>query len=149
MFCDIIQEEERSQTRVVEITPNYLAVCPFASRVPYEVWLLPREHAATFETSFCNSPARELAGLLRRSLTRLLSLVEAFHMVVHTTPNFNARPEWGQKWDGLADSYHWHFEILPIAPAQAKSYGIKEVHYCPLSPERAAEQLRGAPTEPA
>lgn len=144
LFCDIIQQEERTGVRVVEMTPNYIAVCPFASRVPYEVWLLPRGHAAAYEAAFCSSPTRELAGLLRRCLTRLLAQVEAFHMVVHTTPNTAARPEWGQTWEGLGDSYHWHFEILPIVPAQAQSYGIKEVYYCPLSPERAAERLRGA-----
>jgi UDPglucose--hexose-1-phosphate uridylyltransferase len=147
VFCDIIQQEERSSVRVVEMTPHYVALCPFASRVPYEMWLLPRQHSAAYETGFCASPARELAGLLRRCLTRLLTLVEAFQMVLHTTPNTQARPEWGQKWDGLNDSYHWHFEILPIVRAQARSYGIKEVYYCPLSPERAAERLRNAPCE--
>jgi len=147
VFCDIIQQEERTGVRVVDMTPNYVALCPFASRVPYELWLLPREHSAAYETSFCTAPAREFAGLLRRCLNRLLSLADAFHMVLHTTPNLQARPEWGQKWDNLNDSYHWHFEILPIVPAQAKSYSIKEVYYCPLSPERAAERLRNAPTE--
>jgi hypothetical protein len=44
----------------------------------------------------------------------------------------------------LHDDYHWHFEVLPLVPKRVKSYSIKEVYFCPLSPERAAALLREA-----
>lgn len=143
VFCDILQQEERTGARVVEATANFIALCPFASRVPYETWLLPREHNASFESGILASAhVREFAGLVRRTLARLASLVDSFHLVVHTTPNVLARPEQEGKWNTLADDYHWHFEIMPIVQKVSRSYSIKEVYYCPLSPEHAAARLR-------
>jgi UDPglucose--hexose-1-phosphate uridylyltransferase len=44
VFCDIIAQEERDGTRVVERRGDYVALCPYAPRVPYETWILPRCH---------------------------------------------------------------------------------------------------------
>ena len=35
---------------MVDNAGDYHALCPYASRVPYEVWLLPRTHNHQFET---------------------------------------------------------------------------------------------------
>lgn len=147
VFCDILRQEERQEVRVVEQTPNFMALCPFAPRVPYEVWLLPRYHDAAYESDILRSPlVREAASLLRRTLARLVNLTEAFHLVLHTTPNTSARLTQTSKWTTLYDDYHWHFEILPLLPRRLKSYSIKEVYFCPQSPERAAARLREMPT---
>jgi UDPglucose--hexose-1-phosphate uridylyltransferase len=146
VFCDIVQQEETSGTRVVEATANYLAICPFAPRVPYELWILPRYHAAAYEIDIASRPGdvAELAGILGRSLTRVEHITDSFHMVLHTTPNTSTQRGVTVQWSTVADDYHWHFEILPIAEKRTRSYSIKEVYYCPVSPERAAEQLRQA-----
>jgi len=150
VFCDILRQEERQETRLIEQTPNFLALCPFAPRVPYEFWLLPRYHHASYEGDVLRSPlVREAAGLLRRSLARLVRLTEAFHLVLHTIPNTTARLTQDAKWVTLHDDYHWHFEVLPLVPKRVKSYSIKEVYFCPLSPERAAALLREAPSTAA
>ncbi len=147
VFCDILQQELRQEVRLVDATPNFLALCPFAPRVPYEMWLLPRYHHASFESDLLRSSlGAELGGLLQRCLCRLINLAESFHMVLHTTPNTAATPAGGQKWSTLLDDYHWHLEVLPIVKTPTKSYSIKEVYYCPLSPERAAARLREMPT---
>ncbi len=148
VFCDIVQQEEDRGTRVVEATANYLALCPFAPRVPYELWVLPRYHAASFEQDFSdrNRAARpdvsELGGILRRSLSRVERVAGAFHLVLHTTPNTAVQKGLTPQWITLADDYHWHFEILPIAEKRTRSYSIKEVYYSAVSPERAATVLR-------
>jgi UDPglucose--hexose-1-phosphate uridylyltransferase len=146
VFCDIVQQEESRGTRVVEATVNYLAICPFAPRVPYELWILPRYHAAAYETDMASRPGDvlELAGIVRRSLTRVEHMTDAYHVVLHTTPNTSTQRGVTVQWSTVADDYHWHFEILPISEKRTRSYSIKEVYYCPVSPERAAEQLRQA-----
>jgi UDPglucose--hexose-1-phosphate uridylyltransferase len=145
VFCDIVRQEESFGLRVVEATQNFVAVCPFASRVPYELWVLPRYHSAAFEDDFAErrDPA-ELAGVLRRSVQRVEKVADSFHMVLHTTPNSRAQKILGPQWVTLADDYHWHFEVLPIAEKRTKSYSIKEVYYSSVSPERAATRLRQA-----
>ncbi|MGA8104656.1 MAG: hypothetical protein WB869_21025, partial [Candidatus Acidiferrales bacterium] len=36
VFCDILRQEERTGKRVVDSQGDYVAFCPYASRVPYE-----------------------------------------------------------------------------------------------------------------
>jgi len=48
VFCDIIQQEERQAQRVIEVRGDYLALGPYAPRVPYETWIMPRNHDASF-----------------------------------------------------------------------------------------------------
>lgn len=147
VFCDMLRQDERQGLRLVEATPNFVTLCPFAPRVPYETWILPRYHQAAFETDLLRcSYAREIAGLLQRTLARLENLAESFHMVLHTIPNTQAQPRQSEQWNTVQDDYHWHFEILPITQKQTKSYSIKEVYFCPVSPERAAARLRETPT---
>lgn len=145
VFCDIVQQEEERGTRVVEATANYFAMCPFASRVPYELWVLPRYHAASFEQDLTSrGDPTELAGILKRSLARVQQVAEAYHMVLHTTPNTSTQRGLTPQWITLADDYHWHFEILPITEKRTRSYSIKEVYYSPVTPESAAVVLREA-----
>jgi len=147
VFCDMLRQDERQGVRLVEATPNFVALCPFAPRVPYETWVLPRYHQAAFETDMLRSSCvREFGGLLQRTLARLVNLTDSFHMVLHTIPNTQAQPRLAEQWSTVQDDYHWHFEILPIAQKQTKSYSIKEVYYCPVSPESAAAKLRETPT---
>ncbi|MGB9103422.1 MAG: DUF4931 domain-containing protein, partial [Terriglobales bacterium] len=46
VFCDIIAQEEQQATRVVESRGDYISLCPYAPRVPYETWIMPRTHEA-------------------------------------------------------------------------------------------------------
>ena len=147
VFCDIQHQEERQGKRVVDVTPRYLAICPFASRVPYEIWILPRRHHSSFEEDLLARPEDfELASLMRRILARLEHVAQSYHMVLHTSPNTRAKPETSDYWSTLADDYHWHIEIMPITERRSKSYSLKETYYCPLLPEQAAARLRDLPT---
>src|SRR5262249_4915286 len=49
VFCDILAQEERQGIRVLESRGDYTAFCPYAPRVPYETWILPRTHESSFE----------------------------------------------------------------------------------------------------
>jgi UDPglucose--hexose-1-phosphate uridylyltransferase len=147
VFCDILHQEERHGLRVVDISPRYLAVCPFASRVPYEIWILPRRHQCSYEEDLLGrGEDYELAGLLRRILARLEHVAQSYHLVLHTSPNVRAKADFSDYWLTLPDDYHWHIEIMPILEKRSKSYSIKETYYCALTPEAAAARLRDLPT---
>jgi UDPglucose--hexose-1-phosphate uridylyltransferase len=146
VFCDIISQEERQGQRVVELRGDYVALCPYAPRVPYETWILPRVHESSFERTGLAKPAglRDLGILLRRVLQRIRTVTEEFHLVLHTSPNsLHASGSLGY-WKTLDDDYHWHIEILPILGAKAKSYTFKEVYYSPVASETAVKRLRDA-----
>jgi len=149
VFCDIIGQEERQGVRVVELRGDFIALCPFAPRVPYETWILPRTHEAHFERTGTTkgSGMRDLASLLKRTLQRIRTIAEEFHLVLHTSPNaMHASGSLGY-WKTIDDDYHWHIEIMPVLGSKAKSYTFKEVYYSPVSSETAVKRLREARIE--
>ncbi len=149
VFCDILAQEQRQALRVVETRGDYISLCPYAPRVPYETWIMPRTHEAAFERGATVRPAslKDLAALLRRTLKRVLGITDAFHMVLHTSPNTLHRSEILNYWTTIDDDYHWHLEIMPILPGKAKSYTYKEVYFTPVSSETAAARLRDVSVE--
>jgi len=150
VFCDIMGQEERQAVRVLESRGEYVALCPYAPRVPYETWILPRTHEASFERSGLGRPGlmRDLGGLLRRTLQRIRNVTEDFHLVLHTSPNSQHPSETLGYWKTIDDDYHWHIEILPIVSAKAKSYTFKEVYYSPITSETAVKRLQQVKVEP-
>jgi UDPglucose--hexose-1-phosphate uridylyltransferase len=146
VFCDMLAQEMQQGQRIVEVRGDFVAFCPYATRAPYETWILPRTHDAAFERFALSHPGsmRDLGGLIKRTLQRIRTITESFHMVLHTSPNRSHVSASLGYWKTLDDDYHWHIEILPILAAKAKSYTFKEVYYSPVSPETAAKRLREA-----
>jgi UDPglucose--hexose-1-phosphate uridylyltransferase len=143
IFCDVVRQDEKNGKRIVDVQGDYYALCPYASRVPYEMWLLHRKHNHLFEQPRPGSNRRQLAALMGRVLRRLEKVAPAFHMVVHTAPNTRSKKgELAGYWKTLADDFHWHIEILPILEKRSKSYSIKEVYFNAMMPEAAAAALR-------
>jgi UDPglucose--hexose-1-phosphate uridylyltransferase len=144
VFCDILAQEQRQALRIVEPRGDYVSLCPYAPRVPFEIWIMPRTHEASFERGVTTRQAsvKDLAALLRRTFRRVLGVANAFHMVLHTSPNTLFRNQVLGYWKTIDDDYHWHLEIMPILPGKAKSYTFKEVYFTPISSETAAERLR-------
>ena len=146
VFCDILAQEERQEQRIVEIRGDYVAFCPYAPRVPYETWVMPRGHESSFERTGASrvGTLTDLAALLRRTLLRIRTVAEAFHLVLHTSPNSQHPSTTLGYWKTLDDDYHWHIEILPIVEAKARSYTFKEIYYSPVTSETAVRRLREA-----
>lgn len=143
VFCDIVRQERRQGKRLVDEDGEYLAFCPYASRVPYETWIMGQPHNSHFVIPDPGADRRQLAALLGRVLRRLVRVAPAYHLVVHTAPNeLRTTGELTGYSIALSDAYHWHIEILPITGIGSKSYGIKETYFDSLEPETAAAELR-------
>lgn len=143
VFCDIAQQEKRQGKRMIDEVGAFLAFCPYASRVPFETWVMGAPHNSRFEIPDPTADRRDLAALLGRTLRRLARVAPAYHLVIHTSPNeLQKKGELSGYWRTIADDYHWHIEILPITAIHSKSYGIKETYFNALAPETAAARLR-------
>ena len=129
----------------MEWDDRYAAICPFASRMPYETWILPLNHACAFEEDVMSWEEQlHLARFLKSVLQRLENFTHDYHLVLHTTPNVKAKYDKRGHWQSLESDFHWHFEILPVVTMRSRSYSVKEVYYNSLLPEDAAEALRAA-----
>jgi len=144
LFCDMLRQELKQATRVVEATDKFIAFCPFATRSPYEVWLLPRQHHHKFETDPRRTAAGpELARLLRHTLQRVEQVAEGYNYVLHTTPNTSGSLGRVGFWASLEEDFHWHLELMPVVARTPRPYIAKEIYFATVSPETAAERLRG------
>jgi UDPglucose--hexose-1-phosphate uridylyltransferase len=124
------------------MTSSWLSA-PFTSRVPYETWILPVHHHHAFEEDLTDWDRQlRFARILKSVIRRLGQVAPAYHLVLHTSPNVNAKFEKTGLWRSLTEDFHWHCEILPVVQTESKSYSIKEVCYNSLLPEVAAEELR-------
>jgi UDPglucose--hexose-1-phosphate uridylyltransferase len=146
VFCDILAQEQRQAIRLVESRGDYVALCPYAPRVPFETWILPATHDAAFEKTSLARPEGlfDLAGLLRNTLRRVLTVATAFHLVLHTAPNTLHKSATLGYWKTIDEDYHWHLEIMPVVPGRMRSYTAKETYFSPVSSETAAAKLREA-----
>ncbi len=135
LFCDMIQQEISAGSRIVLSTDNFIVFSPFASRFPFETWILPVNHKTHFE-NLQKLELDELANVLKNTLTRLETALNypPYNFIIHSTP-FNIND---------IEYFHWHMEIIPrIANIAGFEWGTG-FYINSTPPEQAAESLRNA-----
>ncbi|MFH1383335.1 MAG: galactose-1-phosphate uridylyltransferase [Candidatus Omnitrophota bacterium] len=139
VFCDIIDQEKDVGKRIVYENDAFIAFCPFASRFPFEIWLLPKKHEVDFYASrgHINDMARALKIVLLK-LTRALDGPQ-YNYIVHTSPNRFPRRGY---WHTIMEDYHWHIEIIPRILRTAGFEWGTGLYINPTPPEDAAKYLR-------
>ena len=143
LYCDILQQEMQQDKRVVEQNAEYLAFCPYASRSPYELWILPLRHSSSFEKNL-GDPVylRSLAVFLKSSLLRLEKLSPVLHLAVYTEPNLTAHKHTEDWWGTISDDFHWHIEIHPDIEGERHFLGSEGFYFNPIPAEEATLVLR-------
>ena len=129
LLAEIASEEVRRRERLVAIDDDALLICPWASRSPFELRIIPRNPAPSFERD-----GEVGLGMLR---TALRALEARFDRV----PQFNA---WTITAPRGADPFHWHLDIAPRIGIRAGFEMSTGVELNVFPPERAAAELREA-----
>ena len=143
LFCDIINQEIALEKRVVLEDKGFIVMEPYASRFPFETWVLPREHSHDFTLS-SDEQLRNFAAVLKDTLGRLKEALEdpPYNFVLHTSPNAVHRPGKPNYWKTLEYDWHWHLEIIPRLTKVAGFEWGTGFYINPTPPEVAAEYLR-------
>ena len=133
IFEDMIQQELATGSRIVLDTANFVVFCPFASRFPFETWILPKQQSSHFE-NITRQAIEELGTVLKTVLRKLeLALDDPpYNYVIHTAP-FN-QPE--------LPHFLWHMELFPRITRVAGFEWGSGFYINPVMPEQAAEFLR-------
>ena len=129
LLAEIASEEVRRRERLVAIDDDALLICPWASRSPFELRIVPRNPAASFERD-----GEVGLGMLRIALRALEARFE-------TVPQFNA---WTITAPRGAETFHWHLDIAPRIGIRAGFEMSTGVELNVFPPERAASELREA-----
>jgi UDPglucose--hexose-1-phosphate uridylyltransferase len=128
LLTDVLAEEVRRRERLVAIDEEAALICPWASRSPFELRVLPRREAPRFEEDTAG------AAMLR---TALRALGERFERV----PELNL---WVRTAPRGTDHFHWHVDIAPRLTVRAGFELGTGVDINTYPPERAAADLRDA-----
>lgn len=104
LYSDLIRHELNSGKRVVMDTKKYVAFHPFASRRPFETWIMPKNLQASFG-SVSQEDLNDLAYVLRITLIRL-------YMGLND-PDFNYVIDTAPVGDENVPYYLWHMRIIP------------------------------------
>ncbi len=135
VFCRIIEMERKEKERVVMDEDGFIVIEPFAARFPFETWILPREHRATFG-EVTDSELGGFARVLNRLLEKFCRGLRnpAYNMVVRTAPSGEEGEEY----------YHWHVQIMPRLTTPAGFELGTGVFINTSLPEATARFLRSA-----
>jgi UDPglucose--hexose-1-phosphate uridylyltransferase len=134
IFCDLIAQEIEDGRRVIYQNDGYIAIAPYASRSPFETWILPKVHEPHFY------PPREnfsgLADILQKVLRQMDKILDIppYNFLIHTSILR----------DGMNEYYHWHLELLPKLTKIAGFEWGSGFYINPTPPEEAARFMREA-----
>ena len=133
LLADVLVEEVRRSDRLIAIDDEAALICPWASRSPYEMRLLPRSVEPRFDRDDRG------AALLGRALAALGARFDGI-------PQLNL---WVRTAPRNAAEFHWHIDIAPRLSVRAGFELGTGIEINSVAPERAAAELREAmPAEP-
>ncbi len=135
VFCDIIRQEISQGVRVIDENHDFIAFAPYASISPFETWIIPKQHEASFENA-TKHQYESLATIFRNTLKRIDRALDSppYNFILHTSPLNQSGIEY----------FHWHFEIMPKLSAIAGFEWGSSFFINPTPPEEAAGFLRDA-----
>jgi UDPglucose--hexose-1-phosphate uridylyltransferase len=104
IYCDMIHLELKEKSRIIFENDEFISFMPYAAKVPFEMWILPKFHSASFE-KLTGSQTKNLAEVMKAVLYKLHEALEnvPYNYYIHTSP---AK-------DDTTDFYHWHIELIP------------------------------------
>lgn len=133
LHCEMLKWDKETGDRIVFENNDFIALCPFASRMAFQVRIYPKEHLSYFER-VNEEQKTALSEVFHDVLSRLRKILGdlAYNFFLRTSPC-----------DGKDHShYHWHFEILPRTSIQAGFELGAGIEISTIEPEKAALYLR-------
>ena len=130
-FCRLVRDEVANPSRLVFEDAASIAFAPYASRSPFELWVVPRHHSADFGDATDAQLVSAAATL--QSVLRLLAGLDgpAYNLILHSAPLR----------ERVDETYHWHWEIHPRLREIAGLELGTGLPVNPVAPEEAAREL--------
>lgn len=132
VYCDIITHELEQNARIVYENSHFIALNFYASRFPFETWILPKKHESQFEET-SGASMEDLADAMMEVLAKLNKTLDnpPLNFYIHTLPTIEED----------SNSFHWHVEIVPRVTTLGGFEMGSEVIINVMPPEEAAHYL--------
>jgi UDPglucose--hexose-1-phosphate uridylyltransferase len=104
LYCVLLGEELALRVRIVAENAHFAAMTPYASRVPFETWIVPKVHQSSFARVEA-AHLRPLAEILKTTLLKLNRSLQG--------PDYNLAINTAPRGDEDKSYFLWHIEIVP------------------------------------
>jgi UDPglucose--hexose-1-phosphate uridylyltransferase len=133
IYCELVRQEQSARARVVWENDEFVAFVPFAAWCPFECWVIPKRHEASFG-GITDGQIAPLSDAMQQTLGRLYRCVAnpPYNYIIHTAP-YDAK---------VGHFYHWHIEIIPRLSQVAGFEWGSGFYINTVPPEDAARYLR-------
>ena len=137
-YQEIIDQEIATGTRIVLETDDHLVFCPYASRFPFETWILPKQQQSHFE-AIPPKQVEDLGQILKTVLCKLDRSLDdpPYNFLIHSAP----------LQDPELPHYRWRLEIFTRFTGVAGFEWGSGCFINHVPPENAAGILREALAE--
>ncbi len=133
LHCDMQRWEKEEGERIVYENEEFLVLCPFASKVAFQLVVTPKKHLSNFEEI-----NEDLLDSLTDAFLRAMNMLNKglgdppYNFYLQTAPC-----------DGKDyDHYHWHWTILPRTAVFAGFEFGARMEISTIKPETAAQHLK-------
>jgi len=132
-YCDIVETETKVKERLISENGNFVSIAPFASRSPFEVWIIPKRHSSCF-AYMDRFEVSDFAEILKDTMLRLHTCLDdpPYNYTIATAPCDTDK----------LDNFHWHLEIVPRLTTPAGFELGTSIYINVTPPEDAAKFLR-------
>ena len=131
-ICDVIKQEKMNKIRVLYEGPEFMVICPYASRFAYETWIIPKAHRAHF-AYISKDEQEDLAMILPALIKTVIATLAnpSYNIVINSAPIASSEA-----------AYHWFIELTPRLVITAGVELATGMYMNPVSPELAADLFR-------
>ena len=132
-YCDIVHMESSNERSIYE-NKHFIAFAPYCSKVPFEIWFLPKEHV-----SHLGAMSEDMLHSLGVAMSYVLSRLET----VLESPSYNYM--FFQLLND--DSYHLNIRLQPVTSKMAGFEKNTDIFINTMPPEKAAEYMNEGMSE--
>ncbi|MEO8350105.1 MAG: galactose-1-phosphate uridylyltransferase [Chthoniobacteraceae bacterium] len=111
IFADLLAEEVRVGTRLVYENNGFTVYCPYASRAPFQMAILPKRQCPDFH-GLTDQERAQFADVLRAALRKLRAALDRppYQLALITAPTRTRRAD---RWHTIEADFRWQVEIVP------------------------------------
>jgi UDPglucose--hexose-1-phosphate uridylyltransferase len=139
VYCDIIKEEVDVKHRLVHESEHFVVISAYASRSPFETWILPKRHGARFE-DMSEEEIKHLSFVLKVTLGQLYTKLSdpPLNFYIHNMPSKLTQHAAHEE-----KAFHWHLTIFPRITIWAGFEFATGIPVNPIAPEVSTKFLKG------
>ncbi len=135
---DILKEELKVKDRILHESDHFVILSAYASRQPFETWIIPKRQSARFE-DMTEDEIKHLSFVLKVTLGQLYTKLSdpPLNFYVHNMP---------LRWESKTyneRAFRWHLTIFPRITNWAGFEYATGIPVNPIPPEVTAKFLRG------